>query len=120
VWLKIDNRSGKLKVGTPVKVSLTGRSVQNAMKIPLSAVLTADDGSKSVMIVAGDGTAQKKKVTLGINDGDDVQVVSGLQGSEQVITTGSYGIDPGTKVKVGKADDDKGGDDAGGKGGEDK
>jgi HlyD family secretion protein len=43
-----------------------------------------------------------------------------LQGSEQVITTGSYGIDPGTKVKVGKADDDKGGDDAGGKGGEDK
>jgi HlyD family secretion protein len=51
VWLKIDNRSGKLKVGVPVKVAITGRSVENAMKIPQSAVLTSDDGSKSVMIV---------------------------------------------------------------------
>ena len=24
VWLKIDNKAGKLKVGTPVKVSITG------------------------------------------------------------------------------------------------
>ena len=25
VWLKIDNKAGALKVGTPVKVSITGR-----------------------------------------------------------------------------------------------
>jgi HlyD family secretion protein len=106
VWLKIDNRGGKLKVGTPVKVAITGRSVENAMKIPQSAVLTGDDGSKSVMFVGPDSTAVKKKVTLGIIDGDDVQVLSGLQGSEQVITAGSYGIDPGTKVKIGKGGDD--------------
>jgi RND family efflux transporter MFP subunit len=121
VWLKIDNRSGKLKVGSPVKVAITGRSVENAMKIPQSAVLTGDDGSKSVMIVGPDSTAVKKKVTLGITDGDDVQVLSGLDGSEQVITTGSYGIDPGTKVKIGKAGDDADGKPAGAdKGGDDK
>jgi len=106
VWLKIDNRGGKLKVGAPVKVAINGRSVANAMKIPQSAVLTGDDGSKSVMIVGSDNTAVKKKVTLGITNGDDVQVLSGLDGSEQVITTGSYGIDPGTKVKIGKVGDD--------------
>jgi RND family efflux transporter MFP subunit len=105
VWLKIDNRSGTLKVGTPVKVAMTGRSAENAMKIPRSAVLTADDGSKSVMIVGADSTAVRKNVTLGISDGDDVQVLSGLQGAEQVITSGSYGIDPGTKVKIGKGGD---------------
>jgi len=106
VWLKIDNRGGKLKVGAPVKVTITGRSVESAMKIPQSAVLTGDDGSKSVMIVGPGSTAVKKKVTLGITDGGDVQVLSGLDGSEQVITTGSYGIDPGTKVAIGKAGDD--------------
>jgi multidrug efflux pump subunit AcrA (membrane-fusion protein) len=118
VWLKIDNRSGKLKVGTPVKVAIAGRSVENAMKIPQSAVLTGDDGSKSVMVVGADSTAVKKKVTLGIRDGDDVEVLSGLEGSEHVITTGSYGVDAGTKVKVGKAagDEDKPAD----KGGDDK
>ncbi len=105
VWLTIDNRSGKLKVGTPVKVSITGRSAADAMKIPLSAVLTAEDGSKSVMVVAGDGTAQPQKVTLGIHDGKDVQVLSGLAASDQVIVSGAYGLDPGTRVKAGPAAD---------------
>lgn len=119
VWLKIDNRNVKLKVGTPVKAGITGRSVENAMKIPQSAVLTDDDGSKSVMVIGADSTVVKKKVTLGISDNEDVQLLSGLQGSEEVITTGSYGIDAGTKVKIGKAGEDvdksapadKGGDD---------
>jgi HlyD family secretion protein len=106
VWLKIDNKAGALKVGTPVKALITGRTAEQAWKIPQSAVLTAQDGKKSVMVVASDGTAQKKDVTLGISDGDDVQVLSGITQSDMVITGGSYGLDKGTKVKVGKADED--------------
>lgn len=110
VWLKINNKSGTLKVGTPVKVEVTGRSVANAWKIPVKAVLTGQDGSKTVMVVAPDGTAKSKPVKLGIQDGDDVQVLSGLAPSDTVITTGSYGLDEGTKVKIGPAEDeDKGG-----------
>lgn len=108
VWIKIDNKSGKLKVGTPVKVSITGKSVEKAWKVPQSAILTAQDGTKSVMVVGDDGAAHRKPVTLGISDGDDVQITGGLNPSDQVITTGSYGLDDGTKVKVGPA----GGDDA--------
>lgn len=113
VWLKIENRPGKLKVGTPVKVTITGGTIENAMKVPLPAILTADDGSKSVMVVDASGKAQQKKVTLGISDGDDIQVLSGLGATDQVITGGAYGLDPGTKVKIGKAgeDDSGGGDD---------
>jgi multidrug efflux pump subunit AcrA (membrane-fusion protein) len=113
VWLKIDNRGGKLKVGTPVKVSITGRTVENALKIPLSAVLTAEDSSKSVMTINAAGKAQSKKVELGISDGSDVQVLSGLDANDDVITVGAYGLDPGTKVQIGKAGegDTGGGDD---------
>ena len=106
VWLKIDNKGSKLKVGTPVKLSITGKSVDKAWKVPLSAILTAQDGSKSVMVVGDDGSAHRKAVTLGISDGEDVQVASGLNPNDQVITTGSYGIDEGTKVKVGPAGGD--------------
>jgi HlyD family secretion protein len=114
VWLKIDNKDGKLKVGTPVKVSITGRTIDKAWKIPSAAILTAQDGSKSVMVVGSDGAAHKKAVTVGIVDGDDVQVLSGLDPSDNVITSGAYALDEGTKVKVGPADDDKGGADKGG------
>jgi multidrug efflux pump subunit AcrA (membrane-fusion protein) len=111
VWLKIDNKSGALKVGTPVKATITGRTVANAIKIPVSAVLTSQSGSKSVMVIGSDGAAHSKPVTLGIQDGDDVQVLSGLSAADTVITTGSYGLDEGTKVKIGPAtDEDKGGD----------
>lgn len=108
IWLKIDNKAGKLKVGTPVKVSITGRSISEAWKIPSASVLTAQDGTKSVMVVGSDGAAHRKPVTLGIQDSEDVQVTSGLGASDMVITTGAYGLDEGTKVKVGPA----GGDDA--------
>jgi len=105
VWLKIDNKAGKLKVGTPVKVSITGRTVAKAWKVPVAAILTAQDGSKSVMVVGEDGAAHRKAVTLGIADNNDAQVTSGLGATDLVITGGAYGLDEGTKVKVGPADD---------------
>jgi len=106
VWIKADNKAGGLKVGTPVKVIITGRTAEKAWKIPQAAVLTAQDGSKSVMVVGADGAAHKKAVTLGISDGEDVQVLNGLAAGDQVITAGAYGLDEGTKVKVGAADAD--------------
>jgi RND family efflux transporter MFP subunit len=102
VWLKVDNKAGKFKAGTPVRVSIVGRTISNVVKIPLEAVLTAEDGSKSVMVVTGDGTAHKLAVHLGINDGADVQVTQGLNGSETVITKGAYGLSDGAKVTVAK------------------
>jgi HlyD family secretion protein len=113
VWLRVNNKAGKYKAGTPVRTSLKGRTVAKAVKVPLSAVLTGQDGSKSVMVVGPDGAAHKTAVELGIHDGEDVQVTKGLEGSETVITTGSYGLDEGTKVKVGKvAEDDHAGGEA--------
>jgi multidrug efflux pump subunit AcrA (membrane-fusion protein) len=109
VWLKMDNRSGALKVGTPVKVSITGRTEPKAWKVPASAILTAQDGSKSVMVVGADGAAHRKPVTLGLLDAEDVQVTEGVAPGDLVITAGAYGLDDGAKVKVGPAaaDDDK-------------
>ena len=106
VWIEIDNRAGKLKVGTPVKVSVTGRTVARAWKAPASAILTAQDGSTSVMVVGSDGAAHRKAVTVGIVDGKEVQVTSGLAPTDLVITGGAYALDEGTKVKVGPAADD--------------
>ena len=116
VWLRIDNKAGKLKVGTPAKASITGRTVAQAWKIPASAVLTAQDGSKSVLVIGSDGAAHRKPVTLGIADVEDVQVTTGLSASDNVITGGAYGLDEGTKVKVGPAEGDKGKDESKGGG----
>jgi multidrug efflux pump subunit AcrA (membrane-fusion protein) len=106
VWLKIENKDGVFKVGTPVKVSIAGRVEEQALKIPASSILTAQDGSKTVMLVGADGTAHRRALTLGIADAEVVQVTIGLTPSDMVITGGAYGLDDGAKVKVGAAKDD--------------
>jgi multidrug efflux pump subunit AcrA (membrane-fusion protein) len=60
------------------------------------------------MVIGSDGAAHRKPVTLGITGEEDVQIASGVSAGDMVITTGAYGLDEGTKVKVGPA----GGEDA--------
>jgi multidrug efflux pump subunit AcrA (membrane-fusion protein) len=111
VWLRVENRKGLLKAGTPVHASITGRTIANALTVPAEAVQTAQDGtSKYVMVVAPDSTAHKRTVTLGIENAEDAQVLSGVSAADMVITTGAYGLDDGTKVKVGAAGADAGKD----------
>lgn len=103
VWLKIDNKSGALKVGTPVSVSITGRTIARAWQVPAKSILTAQDGSKSVMVVGTDGAAHRKPVTLGLVNPDEVQITGGLAPEDLVVTEGAYGLEDGVKVKVGAA-----------------
>jgi HlyD family secretion protein len=106
IWLKVDNKKSTLKVGTPVKISITGHTVENALKVPFSAILTGEDGSKFVMIIGADNTAQKRPVQTGIQDADDIQITQGLTTADMVVTIGAYGLDKGTRVKIGKPDED--------------
>jgi RND family efflux transporter MFP subunit len=118
VWLRLENGKGTFKAGTPVHTTITGRTASNALIIPAEAVQTEADGvSKFVMIVKPDGSAAKHPVTLGIRTSELAQVVSGLTPADTVITTGAYGLDEGTKVKVGAppAEDDSGKKAGGGK-----
>ena len=105
VWLRVDNPKGTLKAGTPVRSIITGRTASNTLLVPLEAVQTEADGvSKFVLIIKPDGTAAKRPVTLGIHTTESAQVLSGLAAGDTVITTGAYGLDPGTKVKAGPAE----------------
>jgi RND family efflux transporter MFP subunit len=109
IWLRIDNKKGTLKVGTPVHASIVGRQAPQALMVPSSALLTAQDGSKSVMVVGADGVAHSKPVDAGIVDDGHVQITHGLTTADMVITSGNYALEDGTKVKIAAAaaEDDK-------------
>ena len=94
-----------------MKVTVKGKSVAQALKVPRSAILTADDGTKSVMVVGSDGAAHREHVTVGLVDGADVQVLSGVSPGDLVISGGAYALDEGTRVKVGPAEASGGGSD---------
>ena len=118
VWLRVENAKNQLKAGTPARATITGRTVSNATVLPLEALQStagAGDGGKFVLVIGTDNTVHKRPVTVGIQTEDKVQILSGLTPKDNVVTTGAFGLDEGTKVKVGAAgadkDDAKGGDD---------
>jgi len=106
IWLLVNNKKGDLKVGTPVHASIVGRQTAQALTVPTSALLTAQDGSKSVIVVGNDGAAHRKPVSVGITDDGRAQITSGLTTADMVITSGNYALEEGTKVKVGAAEAD--------------
>ncbi|SNT26536.1 RND family efflux transporter, MFP subunit [Granulicella rosea] len=103
VWLRVENAGGKLKAGTPVHATITGRPVAHALTLPAEAIQTGQDGAKTVLVIAADGTAHKKPVTLGIETPESVQILTGVTAQDYVVTTGAYGLDDNTRVKVGTA-----------------
>ena len=112
IWVKLTNPDGKLKAGAPAHVAIVGRTVTDALQIPTSALLAADDGSFGVMVVDSQSTAHLKPVTTGIRLPDNVQILTGISPGDLVIDTGGYGLQDGTKVKLGAPGDDKSTDSA--------
>jgi putative aminopeptidase FrvX len=50
--------------------------------------------------VDSDFRAHRKKVELGVREGDKVQVLKGVQPGEEVVIVGGMGVDDKAKVKV--------------------
>jgi multidrug efflux pump subunit AcrA (membrane-fusion protein) len=70
------------------------------MVVPAAALLNADDGGQKVMVVTGDSVAHERRISVGIRQGDRVQIISGLQEGEQVVTSGGLGLEDKAKVAI--------------------
>lgn len=54
----------------------------------------------SVFVVQGDSLALKKDLRLGIEQGDQVEILAGLNAGDQIVVTGQNGLNDSTRVKV--------------------
>jgi HlyD family secretion protein len=100
VWVQASNPKGVLKAGGSASLSMTAKTVANALTVPATAIVTDEDGKKSVMVVGSDGVAHKRDVETGIQTSDSIQIASGVKPGEQVVSIGAYGLPDNTKVKV--------------------
>ncbi|HKV78168.1 MAG TPA: efflux RND transporter periplasmic adaptor subunit [Candidatus Sulfotelmatobacter sp.] len=104
VWLEVKNPKHELKPGTSVHLSMTAKTVKDALVVPVSSILTAPDGTTAVMLAGSDSLAHQKPVKVGIRNGDDVQLIEGVNEGEKVISNGAYGLPDKTKIKIAAAE----------------
>ncbi len=100
VEIEVQNR-GNLKAGmyaTATFKTNNGAETQNMLTVPAEAFVNGV--SSGQLFVVQNGVAKLIKVTVGKVYGDKVQVLSGLKGGEQVVTSGQINLDNGSKVNI--------------------
>ena len=100
VWVEAKKPNPALKPGMTVHLSITGRSAKEALVVPASAVYKNDDGSDYVIVAGTDSHAAWKTVQTGIRNSEFVQIASGLNEGESIITSGGYALPDKTQIKV--------------------
>lgn len=107
VWVGLDNKSNLLKPGTAVQVDITARTIPDALLVPAAAVVEDAGGGSHLMVIGPDSVAHRREVKIGVQQDGDVQILSGIQLGDQVITVGAYALEDGTKVRIVPVDNDR-------------
>ncbi|TQK05006.1 efflux RND transporter periplasmic adaptor subunit [Herbaspirillum sp. SJZ107] len=106
VKAEFDNRETTLWPGQYVNTKVTVQTIKDAVVVPQSAIITSAQGT-FVYVLDKDRSARQVPVERIYGFGVDA-AVSGLSGSETIITEGKQNVRPGGKVRL-ASEMDKGG-----------
>ena len=90
VTFEFDNK-GAVIPGSFVEIFLLTKPMENVLSVPVSALIE-EQGVYSVFIRLDEEGYKKQWVTLGANNGSEVQILSGLKPGDEVVTRGAYQI----------------------------
>ncbi|MBN1848453.1 MAG: efflux RND transporter periplasmic adaptor subunit [Deltaproteobacteria bacterium] len=96
--LAVANPDGRILPGMFARVELVKKVYQDALVIPLYAVIA--QGDENFVYVEEGNQAVKRSVQLGILSGWQIQITSGLQSGEKVIVVGHRLLDDGQAVET--------------------
>jgi HlyD family secretion protein len=100
VWIEIANVGERLKPGSAVHAAISSEVYKAATVVPVAAILPAEEGGTAVLTVSQDSIAHRRAVKLGVREGSQVQVLSGVTPGEEVVVVGGIGLDDKAKVKI--------------------
>ncbi len=96
--ITLRNPDGLLRSGQIVRARLRRRVVENAVMIPLLAVIPMENGY--AVYVVEDSQAQRREVVPGMIQGDQVRILRGLKAGDKLIVAGHRFVAPGQSVNV--------------------
>ena len=88
--------------GLFVRISVQGRVADDAVVVPDAAIVTTPRGDKVIYVVK-EGKANMRKVTIGLEQGQSVQIIDGVQAGEMVVVAGNLDLKDGVPIQLGKA-----------------
>lgn len=90
VTFEFDNR-GNMVPGSFVEIYLLGKTQEGVISLPRTA-LTEEQGSFFVYLQLDEECYRKQLVSVGADNGERVQILSGLQPGQKVVVKGAYQV----------------------------
>ncbi len=95
---RLPNPEGRLRPGMFARVRLALGADRQALAVPEESLLPA--GSDHYVFRIAEGRAQRVKVETGLRSGTQVEIVSGLDSGDMVVTSGQLKLREGAQVKI--------------------
>ncbi len=97
IRIALSNAAGKLRPNLFARGQIMLATHTNALVAPRDAVLDINGTTGHVFVAAGDH-AEERKVTLGIENMREIEITSGLQKGDKVVTVGQASLQDGDKI----------------------
>ena len=95
---EVDNRSGRLTPGMLLRLQVAGRGVARLV-VPAEAVIRT--GPRAVAIVRRDKARfEPRELTLGVELGEQVEVLQGLAEGDEVVVSGQFLVDSEARLRT--------------------
>jgi len=95
----LDNADAMIKPGMTAEITVVSDKNENAIVIPSNAVMIR--GGKTIAaVLSADNKVILKEISVGIDNGTEAEVVTGLSEGEKVVIEGQQYIDEESKVKI--------------------
>ncbi len=98
IEIEILNPDFKLRGGMFCRLKIVEQEKKGVLQVPKESLLVKNEKHTVFKIEAGKARAQI--VQLGISDGDWVEVIEGLNGTESIVIEGLYALTDGVSVEV--------------------
>lgn len=98
VTVSVKDESRQLKPGMFGRVQIVYDTHKNSLIIPKNALLN-EDGSNSVFVI-NDKLAYRRNIETGYSNGNNIEVLSGLNPADTVVTIGQNSLQDSTMVDI--------------------
>jgi len=95
--VRLPPRSGLLP-GEALRADIVVATRTNVVTVPRAALLYA--GEQPYLFIAAGAKAQRRDVKIGVQDGEEVEIIAGVKAGEQVVVAGNSVLEDGMGIRT--------------------